>query len=643
MLNRANHYFKYLDKQNKHALIAVYIVIFLLCFGLTLAITLPLKDQLFDRYYQKETSYGDTTVPGWELVFEDNFDGAVGTAPDNTRWKADTGPAWDNGNNAAYYTPLNRSGNKNAYRDGSGNLVIEARREDGYPGAITHNGHQYTSARLRSLQGFGGSNGVTATGGRIEWRARFDPIQNGVWPALWTWGIDADWPVGGELDMIEIFGNADGNVGKSNLHYGDADDDDHPAGTVVHGVDTRDWHVYVVEWEPNASPSYARFYVDGNLKLSVSPLVYNSFNRYNQYITMNVSLNKPGGHNWMPQIGADFTQFRMYVDYVRVWQKPGGNLPTLTPTPTPIASTSATINVSPSGGNHVVGTPTNIAVTVNGGGTTFNAAEATVSVSPNLTVNSLTPGDCNFTYTQTPTSSNPSFAGAILSSYASSCTVYTLTVTPNAAGTGTVTLSNGSVKSYATSAEILSGVQSGSYTIAVPTATPTPLPSSTPTPTPIPPTPTPTNTPVPTATPTVAITLPEVTAAKPKTYGANGVISGTRLSSSHTIYVNGSTNGVTYPTSTTWTATIPLTQGTNSISVYAQDAGGNQSQTTEVVITRHKTADINGDGIIDLADVSLLGSDWNKTSNLSNDLSDIDEDGRVNLTDFSILARWFGQ
>lgn len=254
---------------------------------------------------------------GRTIVFDDEFTGTANTAPSSANWMANTGAGWDNGGNAAYYTPLNRTGTKNAYLDGSGLLILEARREDGYPGALTYFGHQYTSSRLQSIPMFGQSNGTTAPGAIIEWRSKFDPIQTGVWPALWTWGTSGSWSTSGELDMLEIFANAEGNVGKSNIHYSD-DATDHSPGSAALGVDTSQWHTYSMEWEPNTSPSWVEFRVDGVRQRYISPLLYQSFNKYNQSIIMNVALN--ANLTWMPIMSSNFTLWRMYVDYVRVWR-----------------------------------------------------------------------------------------------------------------------------------------------------------------------------------------------------------------------------------------------------------------------------------------------------------------------------------
>src|SRR6185295_1776454 len=62
----------------------------------------------------------DTT---WKLVWGDDFEGTAGAAVDGGKWTYDTGPNWYNGELQDY-----TSGNTNASLDGSGNLIIEARK-----------------------------------------------------------------------------------------------------------------------------------------------------------------------------------------------------------------------------------------------------------------------------------------------------------------------------------------------------------------------------------------------------------------------------------------------------------------------------------------------------------------------------------
>ena len=243
---------------------------------------------------------------------------------------------------------------------------------------------------------------------------------------------------------------------------------------------------------------------------------------------------------------------------------------------------------------------------------------------------------------------------------------------------GTVTLSNGSVKSYSGANEILNSLISGSYALTSPistptptsnpiptnTPTPTPRPTSTPTPTPSPtlvptstPTPKPTSTPtptptsVPTSTPTplptnvptptpttIVLSVPTFNSFPSDTYKTSLTLTGKKTQALSTIYVNSSLTGVTYPDSLSWSIPVSLVTGTNTFTVYGKDAGGNISPTGYLTIKVHSMGDINGDRVVDLSDLSLFGSDYENTGTLNSPLSDMNGDGAVDLTDFSIIA-----
>jgi hypothetical protein len=135
------------------------------------------------------------------------------------------------------------------------------------------------------------------------------------------------------------------------------------------------------------------------------------------------------------------------------------------------SSTATTVNV---------GTPFTVDVVVDGAGSAFNAAQANVAISSNLVINNLfvhpSSGACDLHYTQTPTTSNPSFAGAIFgTSTVTSCKVYTLSIIPTSTGTGSVTISSPAIKSYANSSELTDGSsQTTSFTINPAAPAPTP-------------------------------------------------------------------------------------------------------------------------------------------------------------------------
>ncbi|MEK7572069.1 MAG: dockerin type I domain-containing protein [Patescibacteria group bacterium] len=339
-----------------------------------------------------------------------------------------------------------------------------------------------------------------------------------------------------------------------------------------------------------------------------------------------------------------------------------------TPTPTPNPLT-ATIQTSPASSSLTVGTPFTVDISINGGGKAFNAAQASVTVSSNLSISGIsapTTDACNFTYVgNTPNTTSPSFAGAMLGTSSNQCTVYRMSLTPLTEGTGTITLTDGSVKSFTDNSEILLSVNNGTYAInaAAPTATPVP---GEPTATSVPPTATPLPTAVPTVEPTaiptaiptvaptaipsgsptpttVPLTPPTIGSVTSPTYNASIIIAGSRPATLTKIYINNLTDTVSYANSTSWQKTLDLNLGNNDIEVFGEDSLGNRTTATSGSIIRHKLSDINGDNAINLTDISLFAFDWLKTSNLTNRLSDMNDDGLVNLTDFSIIAKQYGQ
>lgn len=124
---------------------------------------------------------------------------------------------------------------------------------------------------------------------------------------------------------------------------------------------------------------------------------------------------------------------------------------------------NTTMSVSPQSGTF--GKEFTASVVLDGRGERFNAASAKVGLSKNLTITSLTFGDCNFSFLNTPTKEIPSFEGIILSSYATKCTVYTLKVAPTATGKGTITFSDASVKQYGDAKDILASTKNATYNL----------------------------------------------------------------------------------------------------------------------------------------------------------------------------------
>lgn len=126
---------------------------------------------------------------------------------------------------------------------------------------------------------------------------------------------------------------------------------------------------------------------------------------------------------------------------------------------------AATIRVSPFSGSLVANRTNSIEVTIDDTKDVFNAAQASVTLSENLTVTDLIMGDCNFSFIKTPGTQDPSFVGVSLGSSMKKCTVYTLNVIPSGSDPATITISDGSVKKAGDAQELLTGVQNASFKI----------------------------------------------------------------------------------------------------------------------------------------------------------------------------------
>ncbi|MDP7126258.1 MAG: glycoside hydrolase family 16 protein [Candidatus Marinimicrobia bacterium] len=251
------------------------------------------------------------TLEGWELVWNDEFDG---DAIDDQKWnKLLWRPGWVNNELQAY---TDRDTNLFVQDD---NLVIRALIEPGFFGTDytgTSYTADYTSGRLN-------------TAGKGEWTyGRFDtraklPKGIGSWPAIWMLGSNIStvgWPHCGEIDIMEHVGFDEGNIHAS-IHTTDYNhvNGTQKSGQVIIPTATDSFHVYSLEWDS----TYIRYLVDDEPYF----FIYNDSNGdedkwpFNkpQYIILNLAV----GGDWGGAQGIDPTVFpmEMKVDYVRVFEK----------------------------------------------------------------------------------------------------------------------------------------------------------------------------------------------------------------------------------------------------------------------------------------------------------------------------------
>ncbi|WP_310568924.1 glycoside hydrolase family 16 protein [Gemmatimonas sp.] len=241
-----------------------------------------------------------TEAPARTLVWEDDFSGPAGQVANTANWKFDVGEDW--GNAQLEYDTDRAS---NASLDGSGNLVITARREP-------YRGRQYTSARLITL----GKQSFKY--GRIEGRMKL-PRGRGMWPAFWMLGTDfptVGWPQTGEIDIMEYRGQEPSTV-IGTLHgpgySGGAARS--KAKTLTLARLDNDFHVYAVEW----SPEKIEHFIDGEKYFTSTPADVKGPWVFEKpfFIILNVAVG--GNFVGAPDAITTFPQ-AMVVDWIRVYE-----------------------------------------------------------------------------------------------------------------------------------------------------------------------------------------------------------------------------------------------------------------------------------------------------------------------------------
>lgn len=250
-------------------------------------------------WYHKFTSSKPTQGANYtfnNLVWEDNFD--TNGAPDATKWTYDLGTGsngWGN-NEEQYYT--DRADNAIVE---NGNLIITAKKE-------AFSGSGYTSARLKT-QGL-----YSFKYGRVEVKAKL-PEGAGTWPAIWMLGSNfpvVGWPHCGEIDIMEQNGS-DKNTVLATSHWFDTSTNANASfgnSTTITNA-TSEFHVYTMEWTETS----VKVYLDDVMYYELANNANLPFNE-NFFLILNVAMGGTLGGT----IDATFTEAKMEVDYVKVYQ-----------------------------------------------------------------------------------------------------------------------------------------------------------------------------------------------------------------------------------------------------------------------------------------------------------------------------------
>ena len=248
------------------------------------------------------------------LVWSDEFDGEG--ALDDSKWTFENG--FVRNEEVQWYQP------ENAFQE-DGMLVIEGRAEE-----RPNPGHVPGSTDWRtSRETITHTSASVTTKDRYSWQYGHLVVRakvtnhGGTWPAIWTLGIDCEWPSNGEVDVMENYG---GDI-LANFAWGtDArwtpswDSSHWPVADFGPGW-ADDFHIW--EWEWNAERMVIR--LDGavlndasltsTINGSAACAGENPFQQPHRLL-LNLAL---GGHAGGSMADLTFPT-RYLVDYVRVYQ-----------------------------------------------------------------------------------------------------------------------------------------------------------------------------------------------------------------------------------------------------------------------------------------------------------------------------------
>ena len=271
--------------------------------------------------------FGISFSQEYKLMWEDNFDNPVLNETDH--WTVEVNGNGGGNNEMQYYRRENISIEQ--HPSGVNCLVISAKREN-------FGGKVVTSGRLVTREN------VSAKYGKMEARIKLPLTANGLWPAFWMMGDDyskVGWPRCGEIDILEM-GNVNGisrgtqdKYFNGACHWGENWTYYAKDNTAAYSLQD-DFHLFTMIWDENAikmyldldkypnNAPYFEMKIDG--QRVAGQVSYYFHKPFSFLFNLAVGGNFTGitGNTNISKITAlpvDGTPVKMYVDYVRIYQK----------------------------------------------------------------------------------------------------------------------------------------------------------------------------------------------------------------------------------------------------------------------------------------------------------------------------------
>lgn len=265
----------------------------------------------------KPDANSPAVIAGYKLKWNDEFnkDGK----PDSTFWKYENG--FVRNKELQWYSADNANCKK-------GVLLIEGKREkvknERYVAGssewrLNREYADYTSASIQT-KGL-----LQWQFGRLEVRARID-TSNGSWPAIWTLGVDGDWPSNGEVDVMEFYRVKAVPTILANVAWGTSQPSVarwHTERIPLSNFTKKDkkwcdkFHIWRMDWNKDS----INLYLDNELlnttllDTAVNPNGISPFLQPH-FLLLNLALGENGGNP-----SQSHTPIKYEVDYVRVYEK----------------------------------------------------------------------------------------------------------------------------------------------------------------------------------------------------------------------------------------------------------------------------------------------------------------------------------
>lgn len=267
--------------------------------------------------YKPDDSPAPKTKDGYNLVWNDEFNNEGG--PDKSSWQFEHG--------------FVRNEELQWYKEGNatcenGLLLIKGIRD-------TILNDQYDSSskdwrKNRQYAGYSSASINTAKShawlyGYFEVRARIDTAK-GSWPAIWTLGLNKEWPKNGEIDIMEFYRVKDEPSILANVAWGTdqqyvAKWNTHISPLTRFTKQDSNWvkkfHLWRMDWTQDSIKLYLDTTLMNTMALSktINADGSNPFTKP-QYLLLNLAIGGNGGYPANTEMPIKYE-----VDYVRVYQK----------------------------------------------------------------------------------------------------------------------------------------------------------------------------------------------------------------------------------------------------------------------------------------------------------------------------------